>query len=399
MSDFTDSKNYPYYLDADKIANNNQILLKPLVSYFKEKHPEHRVFSIKYYLRFSLEYFDDEFQKWVSLAPISNGDHIYLWTWKNVHLRRIEVSQDLLIVDIQPDPPERFPRHVLYQTRYGEKEYINFHMVIGEPLSWLEERNVWFNSHFGILFTIFGAIVGISSLYSLWRKIKSPSQDSNSTKGKQDWIYLVTIIALASIVYYLFYHSERIDFSTFLNLVLITALVIVTSYYAKIIKDQHILMKRATELPIFIDLFKEFRSNEFKEYLRYIYNELDKKCDPTKGFMGLPKNAKKQVTSVSQFFETLGQLVAHNIIDEDLVIGYMGGSILNVWKVLEKYIYQERKIRKEMGIGEEYQEFFEDLVVRIKEKPPAEIIKRLKLKKIKRIETDGKKGGINDRKK
>ena len=204
MSDSTDSKNYPYYLDADKTANNNQILLKPLVSYFKEKHPEHRVFSIKYYLRFSLEYFDDEFQKWVSLAPISDGDHIYLWTQINVHLRGIEVSKDLLIEDIQPESPERFSRYVLYRTRYGEKEYINFHIVIGEPSSPWEELNLRAQSNLGIIVLILGPVSIFLTALSLWINLKNRNDKNPIMKHENMSIKKISVGISISAIFLIF---------------------------------------------------------------------------------------------------------------------------------------------------------------------------------------------------
>ena len=49
----------------------------------------------------------------------------------------------------------------------------------------------------------------------------------------------------------------------------------------------------------------------------------------------------------------------------------------NTWLALEPYIERERELR-----GWKYQEYFEDLVVRIRKNPPEVIRKRLNLQEI-----------------
>ena len=67
----------------------------------------------------------------------------------------------------------------------------------------------------------------------------------------------------------------------------------------------------------------------------------------------------------------------YKIIDENIVSAFMGESMINTWRVLEPYIKQERKLRTG-----EYQEFFEDLVVRVSKNTPESERKRLNLQKL-----------------
>lgn len=90
----------------------------------------------------------------------------------------------------------------------------------------------------------------------------------------------------------------------------------------------------------------------------------------------MPEPAKTHAITVSHFFDNLAVLVASGI-GEKLVISFMGESIDNAWLVLEPYIRRERELR-----DGEYQEYFEDLVVRIRKNPPHVLRKRSNLQEI-----------------
>ena len=132
-------------------------------------------------------------------------------------------------------------------------------------------------------------------------------------------------------------------------------------------------------------MFREFRNSDFKGHIRFINDNLDKISNPERGFKGLPEPAKTNVITVSHFFDNLAVLVANNIVDEKLIISFMGGTIENTWNILEPYIKSERKIRETETQNGEYQEYFEDLVVRIKKNPPQKVRKKLKLKDLDSI--------------
>lgn len=125
-------------------------------------------------------------------------------------------------------------------------------------------------------------------------------------------------------------------------------------------------------------MFQEFRSAKFKQHQLYVLENLKKEHDPNNGFRNLPEPAKTHVITLSHFFDNLAVLVANGIVDEKLIISFMGESIDKAWVVLEPYILRERELR-----GGEYQEYFEDLVVRIRKNPPDLIRKRLKLQEIR----------------
>jgi len=158
-----------------------------------------------------------------------------------------------------------------------------------------------------------------------------------------------------------------------------------------IVLRQTLILKHANALPILIDMLREYRSADFKRHYRYIADDLRKECDPEQtGYTNLPVTAAIHVLPVSHFFDNLGLLVAHGIINEELVLSFMGESIEFAWLVLEPYIVKEGELRKAIREGElkkaDYQEFFRDLVKRVRTNPPAQIRQKLlKPGKLRRV--------------
>lgn len=159
-----------------------------------------------------------------------------------------------------------------------------------------------------------------------------------------------------------------------------------------------VIAKKANSLQIMIDLFREFRSYEFKEASRYVIENLEKDCDPKDGYWQLKVDSRKHVLKVSHFFNNVGALVSYGIVEEDLIIGYMSITILMVWDKLYPFLENERARRFEKyGFGIEYQEHFEDLVCRAKKKPLSVALKnKFKLQKLSDLERINRAPGYND---
>ena len=83
------------------------------------------------------------------------------------------------------------------------------------------------------------------------------------------------------------------------------------------------------------------------------------------------------VRSVGHFYDNLGVFVAYKVVTEDLVIGFFGVGLNELWTVLEPYILRERQIRR-MG----YMVFYEDLVYRFRAREPANVYEALGLHKL-----------------
>lgn len=138
------------------------------------------------------------------------------------------------------------------------------------------------------------------------------------------------------------------------------------------------LTKLSNSYPVVSEMFKEFRSLEFKEHLNYVTNTFLKDNKVELGINNLPEEVKSHVKIVSHFFDHLGVMVANNVADKNLVICYLGGAAEEVWNVLSLNIKFERDFRPN-GL---YQEFFENLVWEIKNNPPEKLIKKLSLRRI-----------------
>ncbi|MFW9990781.1 MAG: DUF4760 domain-containing protein [Candidatus Odinarchaeota archaeon] len=122
--------------------------------------------------------------------------------------------------------------------------------------------------------------------------------------------------------------------------------------------------KISSSMPLVVDMFKEFRSKEFKKSAEYILTELESATKPEKGVHELDNEPKSHIETVSHFFNNIGLLVEKNLVDEDLVIDYLGGSAEEHWVILEPYIKKQRDLNKKPN----YQRQFEWLINKIRSK-------------------------------
>ncbi|MGD8456573.1 MAG: DUF4760 domain-containing protein [Anaerolineales bacterium] len=135
--------------------------------------------------------------------------------------------------------------------------------------------------------------------------------------------------------------------------------------------------RKAETLPALIEMLGEYRSYKSVNHRKYIAAQLRQECDPNEtGYSKLPKSAAKKVYPVSYFFDNVGMLIAAGIVDENLVLGYIGESVTSCWSVLEPYILREREIR-----GGDFQVYFEHLAVKARKNPPSQIRRKYKLEK------------------
>lgn len=130
---------------------------------------------------------------------------------------------------------------------------------------------------------------------------------------------------------------------------------------------QQRVSKQANSLPILVDMFQEWRTEGQKLHREYVYERLREECSPRLGYDDLPTQAKLHVKEVSNFLDNLGLLVYRGIVDEELVIAYLGGSVLELWGVLAPYIREEQKKYWP------FQTHFEHLASRCSRKDPKEI--------------------------
>jgi hypothetical protein len=110
-------------------------------------------------------------------------------------------------------------------------------------------------------------------------------------------------------------------------------------------RRQSTMMRHGNELPVLVDLLQEFRSREFQTAEHYVLNKLATEHDPWSGTTTLPDDPRHAVNYVASFFTSLGTLVSHSMVDEDMVVAQFGFRAHRAWNVLVTYIDRERQLR------------------------------------------------------
>jgi hypothetical protein len=114
-------------------------------------------------------------------------------------------------------------------------------------------------------------------------------------------------------------------------------------------------MRLSTNAPLVGDLFREVRSEETLETLRFIYSFAKPITHKDVGNL-LPVN-RNRIQKVLDQHDMLGALARHGLVGKELVIeAYVGGSVIRCWYQLRDYVEKERYYR-----GSNYLENFEDL--------------------------------------
>ena len=138
-------------------------------------------------------------------------------------------------------------------------------------------------------------------------------------------------------------------------------------------------LRHSNMLPVALDLFREFRTPQFRDHMRYLQEELWDQCPPGGiGIADLSDEARGHLAPVSGYFNNVGVLVANGVVDTELVQSFMGGSVLRAWWRIAPYVEVERQRRNDPN----YALFFENLAARCIRTPPAELNRRLRLERV-----------------
>jgi hypothetical protein len=129
-------------------------------------------------------------------------------------------------------------------------------------------------------------------------------------------------------------------------------------------------------LPVVLEAFKESRTPEWFRAQEYILGELARDYDVDCGWRGLPEPARAHVNTIGLFYDDLGKLAAHDLIDEDLIIGSYGETITRLWDALAPYIYEERR-----AYMPHHWTYFEDLAARAARRGPEVVYAELGLRR------------------
>lgn len=164
----------------------------------------------------------------------------------------------------------------------------------------------------------------------------------------------------------------------------VAALALVVSVIAA--RRQLVLAHRSNVLPVILQAFKESRTPEFSASVEYVLNRLQSEHPHDDGYQSLPPGPKSHVRRVGLFYDDVGKLVAHDVVEEALVLGAYGGNILATWQVLAPYVYSEAAKRgAAYGVSARDAHplpYFEDLAARAHRTPRASVHTRLGLRRL-----------------
>ena len=137
---------------------------------------------------------------------------------------------------------------------------------------------------------------------------------------------------------------------------------------------QLLLSRHSNSVPVLIELFREHRGDYLAAARRLVYNGTED-FDLEHGLQGLDVEVQGPIRDLMWFYDNLGVLVVHKIVDVKPVSGYLGGSVLLVWSKLRPLVESERKIRELEGRDLDpgrWQHYFELLVDAILLSQPAQ---------------------------
>lgn len=129
------------------------------------------------------------------------------------------------------------------------------------------------------------------------------------------------------------------------------------------------LSRQSNTMPVLIDLFREHRSDRLADARYFVHHQLDE-YDLSKGLSELPEEKRSLIRDLAWFYDNLGALVTHGIIDVSPVSGYLGVSVLAVWEKMQPLIEAERVERQDSFDPQRWQIYFENLYYLIQNMPP-----------------------------
>lgn len=133
------------------------------------------------------------------------------------------------------------------------------------------------------------------------------------------------------------------------------------------------LAEHTNALPVLVDLFREHRSVRLARARQVVYEQLPRH-DLSAGLEGLPESERDLVRELAWYYDNLGALVAHGVVDIGPVSGYLGGSVISVWERVEPLVQAERakRARNDLPDPNRWQEYFENLYQLVRETPAEE---------------------------
>ncbi|MFJ5278191.1 hypothetical protein [Streptomyces parvulus] len=85
--------------------------------------------------------------------------------------------------------------------------------------------------------------------------------------------------------------------------------------------------------------------------------------DLSTGMEGVPEAERNLIRELAWFYDNLGTLVTHGVVDIESVSGYLGGSVISVRERMEPLVRVERARQAQNALPDpnRWQEYFENL--------------------------------------
>lgn len=135
---------------------------------------------------------------------------------------------------------------------------------------------------------------------------------------------------------------------------------------------QLILTRQANSIRLLVDMFKEHRDEHLAAARHFVFSELSD-YDVKDGLASLPEDKRQLVRDLSWYYDNIGALVVHNVVDIEPVSGYLGGALTEVWQKMCPLVEAERNKRAAAGFidPDRPQAYFEILYERVQHCPPS----------------------------
>jgi hypothetical protein len=169
---------------------------------------------------------------------------------------------------------------------------------------------------------------------------------------------------------------DRVEPDVLINVAAITISILSLIVSALLALRQTRTAAAGYALPVILEIFDQFRSEEFFEARRYVYHRLNQEFDRPVAYTDLPAEALAKVRAVAGRYDDLGKLVAHGIVDEKLIVGANGTAVRRVWESVAPFVHEERRKH-----GVATWSYLEDLACRVRERPPREVYRELGLRR------------------
>ena len=136
-------------------------------------------------------------------------------------------------------------------------------------------------------------------------------------------------------------------------------------------RRQTLTARQANQIPALVDLFREHRSEHLAQARAFVCGDKWPQAEQLAGGLeALPHDRRQPVRDLMWFYDNLGALVSHGIVDLEPIAGYLGGSVRLCWDRLAPLIEAERSRREAFPDPSRWQEYFENLDRLVKDYGP-----------------------------